>query len=308
MKDESSSSLVRGIDTLVGLAEAGRPVAFSVLGASLRMPPSTVHRILQALRRAGYVTQDPATGSYSPGTAFLQAAAIFSSASTLPRAIASALNSLVERSGESAYFGLYMPQSQRMRFLSQVYSDHAVHYVLRTGEDYSLLWGASGRSIAAFLEPEVLKGIYDRGRKDAEGVSELPSWRDFQAAMKEIRAAGHSSSHNQRFEGAHSVAAPVIGSQGKVLGCMGICMPSMRRDPDRIDALAAMVKTAADQVSRVAQCVVEQPSLHLGGEPGAAARKPGAARSPARRSEPRPEQGSDHKAGSTRVRASKAGQ
>ena len=108
MKDEPNSSLVRGIDTLVGLAEAGRPVAFSVLGASLRMPPSTVHRILQSLRKAGYVTQDPATGSYSPGPAFLQAAAIFSSASTLPRSIESALQTLVSGSGESAYFGLYL--------------------------------------------------------------------------------------------------------------------------------------------------------------------------------------------------------
>lgn len=273
MKDESSSSLVRGIDTLVGLAEAGRPVAFSVLGASLRMPPSTVHRILQALRRAGYVTQDPATGSYSPGTAFMQAAAIFSSASTLPRAIETALNTLVAQSGESAYFGLYMPQSQRMRFLSQVYSDHAVHYVLRTGEDYSLVWGASGRSIAAFLAPEVLKGVYDRGRKEGGGQAELPPWREFQAAMKEIRAAGYCSSYNQRFEGAHSVAAPVIGSQGAVLGCMGICMPSMRRDPGRIDALGELVKTAARQVSVVAQCVIEQPSRYLGGDASAHAPK-----------------------------------
>lgn len=274
MKDESSSSLVRGIDTLVGLAEAGRPVAFSVLGASLRMPPSTVHRILQALRRAGYVTQDPATGSYSPGSAFLQAAAIFSSASTLPRAIEGALGSLVGSSGESAYFGLYLPQSQRMRFLSQLYSDHAVHYVLRTGEDYSLLWGASGRSIAAFLDPEVLKGIYDRDQKIGEGQAELPSWRDFQAAMKEIRAAGYCSSYNQRFEGAHSVAAPVLGSQGTVLGCIGICMPSMRRDPARIDPLAELVKAAAQQVSRVAQCVIEQPSSYLGSVPGAAPGSP----------------------------------
>jgi DNA-binding IclR family transcriptional regulator len=266
MKDEPNSSLVRGIDTLVGLAEAGRPVAFSVLGASLRMPPSTVHRILQSLRKAGYVTQDPATGSYSPGPAFLQAAAIFSSASTLPRSIESALQTLVSGSGESAYFGLYLPRSQRMRFLTQVYSDHAVHYVLRTDEDYSLLWGASGRSIAAFVDAKVLRALYERGRKEAEGKAGLPAWREFQAEMKGIRDLGYCTTYNQRFEGAHSVAAPVIGAGGSVLGCIGICMPSMRRNPARIEALGAMVKDAARQVSVVAQCVIDQPSLHLGGE------------------------------------------
>lgn len=264
MKDESSSSLVRGIDTLVGLAEAGRPVAFSVLGASLRMPPSTVHRILQALRRAGYVTQDPATGGYSPGTAFLQAAAIFCSASTLPQALESALTTLMEDSGESAFFGLYLPQSQRMRFLAQRYSEHAVHYVLRRDKDYSLLWGASGRSIAAHLPADTLKAIYDRGRQEAEGQAQLPAWRDFQTEMADIRARGYCTTSNQRFDGAHSVAAPVLGQGGVVLGCIGVCMPSTRRDPARIEVLGAQALAAALHVSKIAECVIEQPSLYLG--------------------------------------------
>ncbi len=264
MKDESSSSLVRGIDTLVGLAEAGRPVAFSVLGASLRMPPSTVHRILQALRRAGYVTQDPATGGYSPGTAFLQAAAIFCSASTLPQALESALTGLMEDSGESAFFGLYLPQSQRMRFLAQRYSEHAIHYVLRRDKDYSLLWGASGRSIAAYLPPDTLKAVYEQGRQESEGQAQLPAWRDFQAEMKDIRAVGYCTSYNQRFDGAHSVAAPVLGRDGIVLGCIGVCMPSTRRDPTRIELLGAQAQAAAFHVSKIAQCVIEEPSLYLG--------------------------------------------
>lgn len=265
MKEEANSSLVRGIDTLVGLAEAGGPTAFSVLGASLRMPPSTVHRILQTLRKAGYVTQDPSTGSYSPGMAFLQAATNFCSASTLPRSIEAALTALMQDSGESAFFALYLPQSQRIRFIAQLYSEHAVHYVLRKDKAYSLLWGASGRSVAANLPAKLLKTLYERGKSEAEGQSALPAWREFLAEMQDIRTVGYCTTYNQRFEGAHSVASPVIGSQGGVLGCIGICMPSMRRDPAKIEALGALVKAEATHLSTVAKCVIEQPSreLHL---------------------------------------------
>jgi len=262
MKEEASSSLVRGVETLVGLAEAGGPTSFSVLGASLRMPHSTVHRILQALKKAGYVTQDPATGSYSPGVAFLQAATLFCSQSTLPRSIESALNSLVEDSGESAFFGIYLPQSQRMRFFAQLYSEHAVHYVLRKDKDYSLLWGASGRSIAAHLELKMLQVLYERSQKDDEGKAELPRWTDFRTEMNSIRAAGFCTTYNQRFEGAHSVAAAVLGSHGAVLGCIGICMPSQRRNPANIERLGELVKAAALHLSTVAKCVIEPPSLH----------------------------------------------
>jgi DNA-binding IclR family transcriptional regulator len=256
--DDPNSSILRGVRTLIGLAEAGGPVSFGVLAAALQLPPSTTHRILSALRQAGFVVQDPATGSYSPGSAFLRAATIFSAASTFPQAVQASLETMVAQSGESAYYGAYLAEMQRFRFIAQIYSEHAVHYVVRKDKDYSLLWGASGRSIAAFLPEKTAKAIYDRERTGGEGNIALPEWSELRAEFAQIHAQGYSTTNNQRFEGAHSIAAPVLGHNGAVLGCIGISMPSMRRREPRIGELAEVVKAAAAGLSAVARCAIEK--------------------------------------------------
>jgi len=260
MTEDPNSSILRGIRTLMALAEAGGPVSFGVLAQGLELPPSTTHRILSALRQAGYAAQDAATGSYSPGSAFLRVATLFSASTAFPKAVQASLESLVEESGESAYYGVYLAELQRFRFVAQLYSEHAVHYVVRKDKDYSLLWGASGRSIAAFLPDKTLKAIYDREKDASEGNIRLPPWKELREQMAAIRGQGYSTTNNQRFEGAHSIAAPVVGHNERAIGCIGISMPSIRRDEKKIAVLAGLVMDAARNLSSVAQCAVGETS------------------------------------------------
>lgn len=264
MAEDPTSSILRGVRALVGLAELGRPVSFGVLAEALQLPPSSAHRILSVLRQAGYVAQDPTTGSYSPGTAFLQAATAFCSASTYPRAVHDTLANLVANSGESAFYGAYHAEAQRYRFVAEFYSEHAIQYVSRADKLYSVLWGASGRSVAAYLPGKTLRALYEREKASAEGNHPLPSWEDFSAEMSWIREHGYSTTTNQRFEGAHSTAAPVFGLHERPIGSIGIAMPSVRRDESRLQEFAGLVRDAARQLSAVAQCGIEQSWPELG--------------------------------------------
>jgi DNA-binding IclR family transcriptional regulator len=257
VSDDPTSSLLRGVRTLIGLAEMGKPVSFGVLAESLGLPPSSAHRILSVLKQAGYVRQDPTTGSYSPGTSFLRAAALFSVSSTYSEAVRDTLQSLVEQSGESAFYGAYLGESERFKFLTVQYSDHAIQYVSKIDTDYSLLWGASGRAIASLLPEDTLKGIYDREKDSGEGNTPLPPWKIFKDEMRQIREAGYCATSNSRFEGAHSVAAPIVGFEDRVIGCVGISMPSIRQSSSRISTLADLVRGAASHLSLIAQIGID---------------------------------------------------
>lgn len=263
MSEDPNSSILRGVRTLIGLAEAGGPVSFGVLAEALALPPSTTHRILSALRQAGYVAQDPSTGSYLPGSAFLRAATVFSTASTYPQAVRASLDRLVERSGQSAFYGAFLAETQRFRFVAIRYSDHAVQYVAHTEKTYSVLWGGSGRSIAAFLPEKTLKTIYEREKGRPEGQSRLPSWKEFKQEMASIRAQGYCTTASSRFEGAHSVAVPIFGASQIVLGCLGLSMPTLRRDEAKIPGYARLLLAEAMHVSQVANCSISSAEATL---------------------------------------------
>lgn len=222
------------------------------LAQALELPASTTHRILNVLRQAGYVAQNEDAGTYAPGIAFFRANAMVANASTFPSAIEATLAHLVEHSGESAFYAVYLSETQRLRFVKTLHSHHAIQYVLRRDQTYSLLWGASGRSIAAMLPDVVLRAIYDRERHSGEGVAELPGWDDLHADLQSIREQGHAVSHGQRHEGSVAIASPVVDAQGAPIGCVGVAMPSSRERPEKTRQCVAVVKAAAGQLTQLA--------------------------------------------------------
>jgi IclR helix-turn-helix domain len=62
---ERKPSLEKALDVCEALSGSDRGLALTDVARSLRMPPATVHRLLAALKRRGYVRQDDDTGRYS---------------------------------------------------------------------------------------------------------------------------------------------------------------------------------------------------------------------------------------------------
>jgi DNA-binding IclR family transcriptional regulator len=62
---DNQSSLEKALDVCETLSGSRRGMTVSELAKALRQPPSTVHRLLAALKRRGYVTQDEETTRYA---------------------------------------------------------------------------------------------------------------------------------------------------------------------------------------------------------------------------------------------------
>lgn len=62
---DSQSSLEKALDVCEVLAGSARGLTVTELARTLRLPPSTAHRLLAALKRRGYVRQDEDTTRYS---------------------------------------------------------------------------------------------------------------------------------------------------------------------------------------------------------------------------------------------------
>jgi len=256
MKEDPNSTLLRSVRVLFGLVEAGRPMTVSRLANAVDLPASTAHRILNVLRQGDYVTQDADTGAYSPGGALLRMAALMASSSEFPPVVNAMLRELVEKSGESAFYGAFLGEVGRLKFVANLHSHHALQYVMRTDQTYSLLWGASGRSIAAFLPQTTVRELYAREKDLSEGTAPLPQWDDLWSDLQQIRGAGYCTTNGKRFEGSHAIAAPIRGADDAIIGCIGISMPSARREPAKTEHCVTLVLSAATQLSSVARCAI----------------------------------------------------
>lgn len=254
-KEDPQSTLLRSVRVLFGLIEAGRPMTVTRLATALGLPASTTHRILNVLKDAGYVAQNEDSGAYGPGPALLRASAMLSVAGTFQALVDATLAELCERSGESAFYAAYLRESQRLRFVKTLHSHHAIQYVLRPEQTYSLLWGATGDAIASCLPPQTLRAIYERDKDSGEGVAPVPDWETLQTHLRQVREQGHAISHGQRHEGSFAIAAPVVDAQGHPLGCVGIAMPASRHKPLNTPQSVELVTSAAERLCLAARSI-----------------------------------------------------
>lgn len=122
---------------------------------------------------------------------------------------------------------------------------------VRLGYPYPLYAGASSRVMLAFLSPETVARILDQNlvRLTHETVSDPAQLRQ---NLQEIRRVGYATSRGERQHGAGSVAAPLFGADGEVLGALSVCGPVSRFDTATVQTLIPQVRVAAQEITRQA--------------------------------------------------------
>lgn len=259
------SALLRGVQVLLCLVEAGTPLTITKLAAVLGLPTSTAHRILKTLKATSYVVQDN-DSRYRVGPSFFRSASTLASVGTFQLHIQRVQQKLVEDSGESAFYGAYLSESGRLRFIATLQSHQAIRYVMRTDVDHSLLWGASGLSISAALPEQLVNAIYLRDRDSGEGEYVLPKWEKMLELLIDVRRQGYAVSMGQRSAGAHTIAAPVFARRpDAVVGCIGLSMPLGRRQSELTARYIGLVQSAAADLTLAAEAAFENCPL---GTPG----------------------------------------
>ncbi len=220
-----TGTVARAVAVLRAVAESGDGTQIKRISADLRLPASTVHRLLDLLIREGMVERDEEAPTYRAGREFLRLSSVVASRHPLQAIAAPLLEQAVAALNETAYLCLYLPREHRLTFAAHVESTHPLGYRVRSHEPQTLLTGASGRSILAFLPPDEVGAVFAR-----EG---LAGPVDAAPDLAAIRARGYALSLGQRIAGAVGIFAPVFGPGGRVTGSLGFTIPEQRFDPAR---------------------------------------------------------------------------
>jgi DNA-binding IclR family transcriptional regulator len=124
-----------------------------------------------------------------------------------------------------------------------------LRYQLPMQVPMSLVWGASGRAILAFLDAAQIARIHAAEGSAPVSGEKLPARRTLDRDLAAIRARGYEVTQGQKIAGAVGIAAPVFGAGGKVLGSICVTVPDTRIAPKDYPRLGERVRATAAQVS-----------------------------------------------------------
>jgi DNA-binding IclR family transcriptional regulator len=211
---------------------------------------STAHRLLTALRRRGFVTQDRPNGAYRPGSALYEIGLAAVSRIDIRRVSRPILEQLRDETQETV--SLAVLEGTSVRFIDCVESPRSVRVGNRTGVVRPAHASAVGKAILAGLSDEELDRRYPNGHLPEVSTSAaIREMARLRAELADIREQGYALNWEESAEGVCAVAAALRDTVGQPLAGMGIAAPSSRLGtPEAIRAFAPALLGATDLVHR----------------------------------------------------------
>ncbi|MDE2167506.1 MAG: IclR family transcriptional regulator [Alphaproteobacteria bacterium] len=245
---DSLGTVQRVVEIIRFFGERG-DATLKELSLALSLAPSTCHRLLELLGRDGFVEQDAAHRRYRIGRELFRIAGLVQSKHDIRAIALPFLRELVEACDETSVLSLYLPADGKMFFAEKVDSSMMLRYQLPMNTPMSVLWGASGRSILAFLNKDEVDRIYAAEDRAPGSGAVLPSRRALNKEIAAIRERGYDITYGQKIAGAVGIGAPVFGIDGKVLGSICVTVPETRIAAKDRPRLGELVRATAAELS-----------------------------------------------------------
>jgi DNA-binding IclR family transcriptional regulator len=225
------------------IAEGGRSFSLKELAAQAKLPPSTVHRLLQVLNRSGMVERG-AHQSYGPGRELYRMASLLRAQFDLARIARPQLERLWSEWQETAVLCIYNPTSRTGTIIDAVLTTHPLRFAVEIGMELALPWGSLGQAMLAHLAPRDVEAVLASATTGPLSGRPLAPREQVLAELERIRARGCADYFDPGYDVA-GVAAPLLGKAGVLIGCLGITMPSRRFElHDRSDMATAVRESA----------------------------------------------------------------
>ncbi|MFI5841726.1 IclR family transcriptional regulator [Catenuloplanes sp. NPDC051500] len=224
----------------------GRRLGIVEIARSLDLAKGTAHGIMRTLQRVGFVEQDP-DGKYLLGTALLHLGTSQLDVNELRSRSINWADPLAARSGEAVRIGTV--REGHVLVVHHVFRPDDTLQTLDTGALLPLHATALGKVLlaydsSAFASLRTLEAFTRRT---------VTSPRELARSLTAVRDAGWAFEAGEMTPGEASIAAPIRGHGGLVVGAIGIsgavdrlCSASLRPDA----RLVGYIRDAARAVSR----------------------------------------------------------
>ena len=150
-------------------------------------------------------------------------------------------------------FVAYLPATRQVSVMAAVKSLHPLRYDIELYVPHTIVWGATGRSILAFLPVEDQQSIVQDADRAPGTGDPLPEWPVLKAELDAIRARGYAITRGQKLRGAVGIGAPIYTATGELIGSFCITVPEIRFDPAKEELLARLLREQAASFSASAK-------------------------------------------------------
>jgi DNA-binding IclR family transcriptional regulator len=212
-------SIERAAAILRLLAQGSGRLGLSEIANSLGLARGTAHGILRTLQLVGFVEQDKATGKYQLGAALLHLGTSYLDVNELRSRAINWADALAARSGEAVRIGTHL--QGKLLVVHHVFRPDDTLQTLDVGVLLTLHATALGKVLLAY-DANAAATVHNNGDLEQFSRRTIRTSKELTRTLTGIREVGWACDVEEITMGEASVAAPIRGYGGLVVGAIGI--------------------------------------------------------------------------------------
>jgi DNA-binding IclR family transcriptional regulator len=242
-------TVARTLRLLQALAEADDTVTVAGLASRMRLPMSTVHRLLQLLRADGFVENEGQSHGYRAGPELLRVAALLAGRQSIAAVARPIMDRIVAACEETCLLGVYLPHARKMTFVEQVKSPHALRFEVPCNVQLPVVWGSSGHVMLAYMPDDEVRAALAKAEPSpvtGEAIDEALYYE----TLRQVRSRGHDLTRGEVLANSVGIAAPVFQGDSSAIASLTITIPNVRLRASDTRRLTELVVNGAAELSK----------------------------------------------------------
>lgn len=241
-------NLDRALSIIELMAQHSEGLTIQEIVQRLKVPKSSVFRIVLTLVDRQYAVRDEKTNRYALSARLLWLAHMAVAEHSIVEKALDLMRDLRDQYKETVCIGSII--GRQFVVLDQVLGLHPFKFMLDVGMHVPLHSNAPGKCVLAFLPDDKRNELIEGMRLERYTANTLTTREELQKELDEIRESGYSVDRGEMIEGAHCVSAPVFDRQRFPVAAIWTTGPSDRMPMAQFPEIAPSVIACAHQISR----------------------------------------------------------
>lgn len=240
---------LRPLTVLEHLSNTSQPMTLAQLAALMRVPKSTLMRLLQSMELHGYLLHMPAERGYVPGTKSTTLALRMLRGSNIRRECRAVLRGLVRKLGETC--NLTVPDAGRVLYVERIDTTAPLRMHLEPGTWVPMHCTASGKLFLASMPLFDRRSVLAHLPMTRHSPRTITDLRELESELERIARRGVGIDNEEFVLGMVAVAVPVRGRDNKLVAAIACHAPTARRSLNELLACVPDLQEAADAMKQI---------------------------------------------------------
>jgi DNA-binding IclR family transcriptional regulator len=240
---------LRPLTVLKYLSEASQPLTLAQLSSLMRVPKSTMMRLLRSMELHGYVMHMPAERGFVPGVRSTTLALRTLRGANIRRECRAVLRGLVRKLGETC--NLTVPDAGRVLYVERIDTTAPLRMHLQPGTWVPMHCTASGKLFLASMSLLERRSVLTHLPLTRSSPHTIIDRQELEIELEKIGKRNVGIDNEEFVRGMVAVAVPVRGSDNKLVAAIACHAPTARMSLDELLAGVPDLRVAADAMRQV---------------------------------------------------------